>query len=103
MTLLKRQNEMYLESSLAHTPSTACIVLDWLRRIIFEASETFIKIYQEIRSFVVARRRKDEISKRRKKLAQLLGSTYKAILECQTDSMIEYPVCAIKSQSSTYS
>ena len=86
---------MYLESSLEHTPGTAYIVLDWLRQIALEASELFIKIFQEIRLFLVARKRKRVFFNRKKELAQLLGSMYKAMSECQTGSMMAaYPVCA---------
>lgn len=95
MTLLKHQHEMYLESSLEYVSVTAYVVLDWLRQITLEASESFAKLYQEIRLFVLAPRPKREFPKRRKELAQLLGSTYQTISECQTGSITTgYPVCA---------
>ena len=94
MTLLRCQHDIYLESSLEHIHVTAYIVLDWLRQITLEASETFAKIYQEMQLFVVAPKRKKEYPKRRKELAQLLGSIHKAMSECQTGMMTEYPVCA---------
>ena len=86
---------MYLESPLEHSPGTAYIVLDWLWQIALEASELFIKIFQEIWLFLVAQKRKGEFFKRKNELAQLLGSMYKAMLECQTSNMMAaYPVCA---------
>ncbi|KAL8786726.1 MAG: hypothetical protein Q9195_008101 [Heterodermia aff. obscurata] len=91
MTLIRCQHEMYLEYSLQDASVTAYIVLDWLRQVTLEASEMFVKIYEEMNLFVKAPKRKEEITKKKTAFARLLGSTYNAILECQTGSM-GYPL-----------
>lgn len=86
---------MYLESPLEDAFVTAYIILDWLRQIAIEASESFVNIYQEMKLFVKAKKHQKEIREGTRLCAQLLGSAYRAIAECQTSSMrIGYPVCA---------
>lgn len=93
--MLRDQESLYLEDSLAKATSTVYIVVGWLRQTIAEAAEILETIYDELRMFLAAPRTKKGFSERRKELAQALGTLYKAIFDCnRSETRVGYPVCA---------
>lgn len=86
MTLLGQQDTCFMESSLASDSSIPYIVLDWLRQITAEASESLTSIYQEIRLFVIMKRPKKKFAKWIKETAWALGHMYKSIWTCHTST-----------------
>ena len=86
MTLLRKQDSTFLDSSLNNDSLAAYIVLDWLRQIVVKASQTFALIYHEIRLFLVAPRSikgsKQGFAQRRKGVAHILGKIHRTIWTC---------------------